>query len=46
MRERAEEMNFDGVDDSELLNYLARDPKVAEEVIKKAKLINLRWRIK
>ena len=42
MRERAEEMNFDGVDDSELLNYLARDPKVAEEVIKKAKLINLR----
>ena len=42
MRERAEEMNFDGVDDSELLNYLARDPKVAEEVIKKAKLKNLR----
>ena len=42
MRGRAEERNFEGVDDSELLNYLVRDPKVAEEVIRKAKIINLR----
>ena len=41
MRQRAEETKFEGVDDSELLNYLARDPKVAEEVIRKAKLIKL-----
>ena len=41
-RDDAEEKAFGGVDDSDLLNYLARDPKVAEEIIDKAKRINLR----
>ena len=41
-RGEVDENTFHGVDDSDLLNYLARDPKVAAQVIEKAKRINLR----
>ena len=42
MSKQEDEKVLDGVGDSEILNYLARNPKVAEEIIEKAKLINLR----
>ena len=41
-RGEADEKTFDGLDDPDILNYLARDPKVAAEVIEKAKRIILR----